>query len=96
MEDIMALVHYTATVRPDRLLELPPEAHRLTQPGQQIAIELEDTPAPAAPKPNEGMLSFLKLIEERHRDRPYTDGSNTQRLIDEARGGAMYGYDPIE
>jgi hypothetical protein len=88
----MTLVHYTATVRPDRLLELPEEAQRLMKPGQKIDIEIEDALSP--PKPNEVMLSFLKLIEERHKDRRYTDGSDTQQMINEARGGAMYGYEP--
>lgn len=45
---------------------------------------------------NEKMLAILRGIEERHKDRPDTDGDNTQRLIDEARGGAMYGYEPAD
>ena len=90
----MTVVHYKATVRSDRLLELPPEAQRFMIPGQEIDIEFKDVPA--TPKPNEEMLGFLNLIESQHKDRPYTDGSDTLRLLKEARGGAMYGCEPTE
>lgn len=46
--------------------------------------------------PNEAGLAMLRALRERQKDRPYTDNSNTQRLLKEARAGAMYGYDPTE
>lgn len=94
----MTTLHYTAKVRDGRLLELPEEAQQLhLTPGEEIQIQLERADI-AEPNrtPNEKMLDFLRIIEERHKDRPFTDGSDTQRLIDEARGGAMYGTDPVE
>jgi hypothetical protein len=46
--------------------------------------------------PNEKMLAILREIEESHKDRPSTNGLETDRLLREARAGAMFGYDPIE
>jgi hypothetical protein len=42
------------------------------------------------------MLAVLMEIAELNKSRPVSDGSSTQRLLREARSGAMYGYDPIE
>src|SRR5919205_139894 len=49
-----------------------------------------------APAPNYGMLEALKRISERNKDRPYTSGEDTQRILREARAGAMFGYGPTE
>lgn len=68
----MTLVHITAKVTPERLLELPPEAQEQLrlEPGQEVRLQLDsDTPAPAAR--NEKMLAILLALEERHKDRPY-------------------------
>ncbi|HZO90248.1 MAG TPA: hypothetical protein VFB38_18115 [Chthonomonadaceae bacterium] len=46
--------------------------------------------------PNEKMLAALAKIAELNEGRPFTDDSTTQRLLREARAGAMYGYDPTE
>ena len=58
-----------------------------------IVISDEDVPQsstnglpPAAA--NAQMLSILREIEERHRDRPYTDGSDTRQLLRAGRAGA--------
>ena len=48
----------------------------------------------AAPTVNQGMLDALSEIAERQKDRPYTSAEDTDRLIREARSGAMYGLDP--
>ncbi len=50
---------------------------------------LPDEPFVAAP--NEQMQAILRDIEQRHQDRPFTDGAETQRLLEQARAGAMYG-----
>ena len=55
---------------------------------------VEDTPP--APQPNYAMLEVLRQTEELLQDMPFTDGSNTQRLLREARAGGMYGYEPTE
>jgi hypothetical protein len=47
-------------------------------------------------RPNIEMLAALRDIEEWHKDRPFTDGSRSQQLIREARGGAMFGYEHAE
>ena len=46
--------------------------------------------------PNEKMLAILREIEKSHKDRPSTSGLETDRLLREARAGAMFGYDPTE
>ncbi len=46
--------------------------------------------------PNEKMLSILRNIEESHKGRPSTSGVDTDRLLREARAGAMFGYEPTE
>ena len=47
--------------------------------------------------PNEAGLAIMrKMAEGQKGQRVTTDGSDTKALIREARGGAMYGYDPID
>lgn len=63
--------------------------------GKHVRLTVvEETPP--APQPNYAMLELLRRTEELQRDMPFTDGSDTQRLLREARAGAMYGYEPIE
>ncbi len=63
--------------------------------GKRVRLTVvEETPA--AVQPNEAMLEAMRKIEERSKDMPFTSGEDTQRLLREARAGAMYGYDPIE
>jgi hypothetical protein len=86
--DSMTTVRYTATVKANRLLELPEEAvHLHLQPGQAISILLEQEPEPTA------LAAFSELLASQ-KDRPYADASDTMMLLHEARDGAMYGYDP--
>ena len=94
----MALVHYTAEVKGGRLLELPVEAEQLhLKLGDKVQIQLDenvgDTPIV---RPNEGMIATLQEIAERQKTRRHTDGSGTNRMLREARAGAMWGRDPIE
>lgn len=49
-----------------------------------------------APTPNYAMLEALRRISERSKDMPYTSGEDTQRILREARAGAMFGYEPTE
>lgn len=58
-----------------------------------IILPEEADPMPI--RPNELALAALREIAERQKDRPYTDGSDTMRLLREARNGAMYDLDPI-
>jgi len=95
----MATGHYTAKVKDSRLLELPEEAQELgLKPGEEITVSVERNgiKETSTIRPNEGMLEALREIAERQKDCPFTDGSNTMKLLREARGGAMYGYDPTE
>ena len=46
--------------------------------------------------PNEKMLAILKGIEESHKGRPFTSGVDSDRLLREARAGAMFGDDITE
>lgn len=95
----MATIHYTAKVKDKRLLELPEEAQELgLQPGEEVEVIFNRNATQQTPPfpPNEGMLAALAEIAELNKGRPFSDGSNTQRLLREARAGAMYGYDPTE
>jgi hypothetical protein len=94
----MTLVQYTAEVRDGLILELPTEAEELhLKPGDKVQVQLaRGIDVVSQVKPNEGMLATLREISELQKDMPHTDGSNTHRLIREARSGAMYGYDPSE
>lgn len=58
--------------------------------------ETETQPSAAAP-PNERVLATLDKIRTMNAGRPITtDGSDTKRLLREARNGAMYDRDPTE
>ncbi len=52
--------------------------------------------AEATPTPNYAMLEALRKVSERSKDMPYTSGENTQKMLREARAGAMFGYEPTE
>jgi hypothetical protein len=55
------------------------------------------TPEEATPiAPNEQALSMLRDIARMKENMKETDGSETDRLLREARSGAMYGVDPTE
>ena len=95
----MSTIQYEATVKDSRLLELPEEAQELgLKPGEKVTLTInrDETQDSQVFPPNEKMLAILREIEVRHKDRPFTDGSDTMRLLREARAGAMYGYDPTE
>jgi hypothetical protein len=70
-------------------------AHAEEFAGKHVRLTVIDE-VPPAPQPNYAMLELLRRTEELQRDMPFTDGSDTQRLLREARAGAMYGYEPIE
>jgi hypothetical protein len=94
----MAVLHYTAEVRNGLLLALPSEAEELhLQPGDKVQIQLDiTTETQPLARPNLGMLSALREIAERQQGRPYTDSSDTDRLLREARSGAMWGQNFVE
>lgn len=46
------------------------------------------------PAENEDALAIMRQLAERNKARHVTDGTNTPRLIREARSGGAYGYDP--
>ena len=79
--------------------EILPHASEFIGTGKRVMLIVpagEESPsAPsielAVPAPNQQMLAILRDIEERHQNRPFTDGSDTPRLLEEARAGAMYG-----
>ena len=78
-------------------LTVPQEARDVLQlrPGDEVQVSIDSVAvAPAAP--NTKMLSILQNIQESHKDRPYTDPANTDRLMREARSGAMYHDDSAE
>lgn len=94
----MALVHYVAKVREERLLELPEEARELhLEPGQEIPIQIDQGPLPQSPRtPNQAGLETLRRIAELKRGMPESDPAQTDRILREGRAGATYGYSPTE
>lgn len=59
--------------------------------GKRVRVIILDEPTKA--EPNRLMLDVLKKLEERHKGKPFTDGSDTQRILREARAGKMFGDD---
>lgn len=57
-------------------------------------IVLPNEARPGAVKPNEKALAALREIAERQKGLPHADGSDTMRLLREARSGAMYDLEP--
>lgn len=73
------------------------KSHERELAGKHLRLTvLPDEDRSTAVKPNEQMLAILREIAERQKDRPYTDGSDTMRLLREARAGAMYDLDPSD
>lgn len=70
-------------------------AHAEDFAGKHVRLTVVDE-TPPTPKPNYALLELLRKTEELQRGMRLTDGSDTQRLLREARSGAMYGYEPIE
>ena len=62
----------------------------------KVYIEAEEKATVPASAPNEQMLAILSQIEQSHKDRAFTDGSDTDGLVRQARAGAMFGYDARE
>ena len=95
----MATIQFTAKVKGNRLLELPVEAQELgLKPGEEVKISVDRNGAEEVQNvpPNAPMLAALAEIAELNKGLSHSDGSDTQRLLREARSGAMYGYDPAE
>lgn len=70
-------------------------AHAEDFAGKHVRLTVVEE-APPKPEPNHALLELLHQTEELQRGMRFTDGSDTQRLLREARSGAMYGYEPIE
>lgn len=43
------------------------------------------------PQPNRKMLEIMEKVKEKQKNMRFTDGSKTQKILREARGGAMFG-----
>ncbi|MBL8190770.1 MAG: hypothetical protein JNK38_22330 [Acidobacteria bacterium] len=70
---------------------------------EMIALDAKqetETSAPevadATPTPNYAMLEALRKVAERSKDMPYTDGTDSLKMLRQARAGAMFGYEPTE
>ncbi len=66
--------------------------------GKQVRLTVIDEAAeqPPAPQPNEAMLRAIEKVAKAQEGMRLTSGEGTQRLLREARAGAMYGYEPCE
>ena len=66
--------------------------------GKHVRLMVLDEVAerPSAPQPNSLMLRVIEQVAKMQGGMRFTSGEDTQRLIREARAGAMYDYDPCE
>jgi alkylation response protein AidB-like acyl-CoA dehydrogenase len=86
--DELAGKHVRVTVLEEASDELP------NAPQTSNALDAE--PPAAKSQPNEAMLQVIAQVTQMQAGMRYTSGTDTQRLLREARAGAMYGYDPCE
>ena len=77
------------------LRQLPNQKRYRLVAVEEAEIEAE-APSSLQVKPNEGMIAALREITARQSGRRHTDGSETDRLLREARAGAMWGQEPGE
>ncbi len=93
----MAVANYIARVDERGALTFPKEVQEALQlqPGEEVQVSIHRVPAVTA-TPNQKMLSILDNIRERHNERNFTDPSDTDKLLREARSGAMYSDDRAE
>lgn len=67
-------------------------AHADEFAGKKLRVTvIEEMPAP---QPNYAMLEVMRRVAEMQKGMRFTDGSNTQQLLRQARAGGMYGYKP--
>jgi hypothetical protein len=90
------MAHYIARVLDDRRLELPHGALSLIKPGQEVEIELDQFAVRHELTTSASALVMLREVEELTMSMPETDPSQTDRLVREARAGAMYGIKSSE
>ena len=66
--------------------------------GKQVRLTVinEATEQSQAPQPNEAMLRAIEKVAKAQEGMRFTSGEDTQRLLRQARAGAMYGYEPCE
>jgi hypothetical protein len=76
-------------------LRLPDRANRRFKAVSMPDVENQEISSKNS-GPNTKALAALRTIADNQKNRAYSDGSNTQRLIREARSGAMYDCDPVE
>lgn len=81
-------------VVPDTELDLP-EGTRVEVRIESLSEMIGSTQQDVC-EPNYRALAILEEIKKRHEGRPYTDGSQTDRIIREGRAGAMWGLEPQE
>ncbi len=61
----------------------------------KLTLIVPGVPDEDAPAANHRMLDILNELADRQKDRPFTSPDDTDRLLREARSGAMYGLDPV-
>lgn len=95
----MAIKYFAGRVKDSRTIEISEDVRMLgLAPGDEVNVGLDIR----SPQEHEATVfasrgvDIMRQIAERHRDRRVTDGSTTLRLLDEARAGAAYGYEPAE
>lgn len=58
--------------------------------GHKVRVTILDS---NVPQPNRKALEAMRRIEERQKDMPETDGTDSLKILRRARGGEMFGYE---
>lgn len=64
--------------------------------GKHVRLTVFEEALAPSPQPNEAMLRAIEKVAKAQEGMRLTSGEDTQRLLREARAGAMYGYEPCE
>ena len=79
----MATLHYMATAKDSRLLELPEEAQELgIEPGDIVSISVKQPEKPDTVASNEKAPAVLREIVRRQEGRRHTDGPQTEQYFE--------------
>jgi alkylation response protein AidB-like acyl-CoA dehydrogenase len=63
--------------------------------GKRVRLTVVEEAPAAVSQPNEAALQVMEQVAQLQSGMRYTSGADTQRLLREARAGAMFDYDHI-
>ena len=99
----MTATSYIGKIQENGTVFVPKDAQEELglQPGDEVQIQRIRPVTPVMTEegthpPNLKAIAALQEIAERQKNRPYSDGSDTLRLLHEGRDGTMYSYKEAE